>query len=730
MFESAGALAILQPVLTLVALIALPALAAFVSLLSRPKMRRPRPQDESLIAPIVSMTSAVGTLGLAIVMAVRLALMPRGVLLFQHVAQLVRLGQLDLTLDLTLDPRGATLAVTVALIGCASTLHTALSSRPNVCVKLAWTGFMTAGAMLLVVGDGLAPILVGVGALSVGGWGLSRGGDSTPVTITIAGNVAIFLGLVFLFWSLGGAFGPEGYDPDSSPRFVLVTVPPRGNESPDQATLIMTSHAGAQVSADHADLPAEPLTAPFAVSVNPGVYTLRVQGGTASADVVIPRVALLAGRTHVLSPYGPTASLHVLDDQIAVPRLMPSGGALSVRAILTARTIGGLRASAIVLFLVLGGALAHVHALAFRRGHSTLVLIFEGLLAPYFALRLAPLAPPGVADGVLVALLGAASALILAANAACVDDGHRALRGALATACAVAVVAVGLGDPSAALILATSGMVSTAAALAAIDARRDIRWLGVACSALIGLFPGAGASAGYILTIAAALRSAMESTLAWAIFAGVIAIGVAGAVALASLAAFRVYDAVIRASVRQPGTSRGQGALVVGLSVVALVGGTALGAGTTLFGGAAAPLAQRLSGATSVAPPRGVALSALFLTVAAAALGVGLARRVSAASTTPLWLLTLGRPYAVLGRTTEMLGHAAEFLQRSAMALDREVIEDIPVAMGDLVRLVRRRGSEDEPSPEANGVSRLHSITRLVMMAVLAAIVLSSFFLR
>lgn len=747
MFETAGVLATIQPVFTLVALIALPLLSAIVAFFARPKAtppapsgaRRSRTSNESVIAPIVSITCSVAALGLAIVMASRLTLSPRGVLLVQHVAQLARLGQLDLAFDLSLDPRSATFAVVVALVGCGSTLHTSWTTRPGISTRLAWTGLITAGAMLLCVGDGFAPILVGLGALSIGGWGLSRGGETTPNTTAIAGNVAILLGLVFLFWSLGGAFGPEGYDPDGAPRFVLVAVPARGGEPPNKSTLTMTTHAGALVSSDDADLPGEPIAAPFTILVEPGVYTLRVQGGAASGDVVVPRVALAAGRTHVLSPYGPTASLRVLDDQVAVPRLAPSGGTAGVRAVLANRTIGGLRASAIVLLLVLGGALAHVHALASRRGHSALALVLEGLPAPYFALRLAPLVEPTAADGALVTLLGAASALLIAANAACVDDGHRALRGVLAMASSIALAAVGLGDPSAALIICASTLTATASALAAIDARRDVRWLGVACAAAIGLFPGAGASSGYILTVASALGSAATGSLGWAIFAGLVAAGIIGALVLGALASFRVYDAVIRASVREPGMSRGQGTVVVALSVIALVGGTALGAGTTTFGGSVVPLARKLAGPTVFPVPKMMALASLVLCLAAAASGVVLARRVSSASVTPAWLLALGRPYAIVAWTADLLADGAKFLQRSVRALDRDVVEDIPIAFRDIgarvSSLVGRKaaaqastGPKDDDDDDKHHV--LRTIALFVMVALLGLIVLSSFILH
>ncbi|HVJ91615.1 MAG TPA: hypothetical protein VM580_17550, partial [Labilithrix sp.] len=406
MFETAGALAIVRPVSTLAGLVYCPLLWAVLgALVARWHGRERRGAElvgaENVRALFVAATCSATTLCFAIFAVVQLAMLPSGHRLVQHVSQLARLGQLDLAMALSLDGRSAVFALVIALIAAASAVHTSLSARAEARERLAWTGLLTAGAMLVCVGDGLLPILVGLGILTLGAWGLSRGGAPSPNAVALTGNASIFLGFVFLFWSLGGAFGPEGYDPDDAPRFVLVTTSvPSGKD--DQALLSMTTHAGTLVSSDDADLPGEPVRSPFAVLVPPGIYTLRVQGGVATADVVVPRVALVAGRSHVLAPYGPTASLRVLDDQINVPRLTSAGAPATVRAVLSGRSINGLRASAIVLLLVLGGAMAHLHAFASRRGPSALGAVFETIPAAYLALRLSPLADPSHADGILL----------------------------------------------------------------------------------------------------------------------------------------------------------------------------------------------------------------------------------------------------------------------------------------------------------------------------------------
>lgn len=729
MFETTGSLALVQPVFMLIGLVALPLLWALATaVVARPKnLTADSDLREGVIAPIIAITCSASTLGLAIVLAVKLALLPRGYVFVQHVAELARLGQLDLALDLAADPRSTTFACVVALVACASSLQTSWSSRPGTGPRLAWTGLLTTGSMLLALGDGFGPILVGLGLLSLGAWGLARGGTLGANVSSLAGNVGVLVGMVFLFWSLGGAFGPEGYDPDASPRFVLVATG-QPSEQPDRALLSMTTEAGALVSADDTDFPGEPISAPFAVLVQPGVYTFRVQGGAASADVVVPRVALNAGRAYVLSPYGPTASLRVLDDQIAVPRVGANGALETVRATLAARTIGGIRASIVVLMLVLGGSLAHAYALASRSGPSALASVLEALPPSYLALRFAPaLGEAGSLDMALVAALGVGTAVVLAARSAVVDDENKALRGVVAATSAIALAAAAMGDASASLVLSATSLVAIASALAALEAKRDARWLGVACAGAVGLFPGTGASTGFIPAIATSLGSAATGSVVWAIVMALIASALVVAAAVSALAAFRVYDAVVNANLDDASRARGQGTVVIVLALVAIAGGAALGIGTSLFGGAVVPFARRLSGGGAV-PPRAMALASVVLSIVASGGGALLARRASTSVAAPPWLLALGRPYDLLAVAARGIGLGARFLERGVGAMDRGVIDDVPTAFADLYRRITGKALETGEHEPAKG-GPLYTGLLVALLVVLGAIVLFSFVL-
>lgn len=756
MFEAEGPLAIVQPTLTLIGLVALPivwTLAVFV--LARIRFSGAIGASSRALGVNVSSAVAIfgagGTLLLTLLFAIDLALRPRGYVLVQHVSQVIRLGQLDLAIDFALDPRSATFAIVVALVACASVVQTC-SGEPgrDASVHLAWTGLMTAGAMLLCVGDGVVPVLLGLGLLSCGAWGLYRGGSRALSSTVVVGNVSVLLGFVFLFWSLGGTFGGEGYDPDGAPRFVLVTTNTPGG-APELATLSMTTHAGALVSSDDADLPNEPIAAPFTVNVEPGIRTLRVQGGVASGDVVVPRVVLSAGKTHVLTPYGPTVSLRSFDDQIAVARVAPTGQPASVRGVLASRTIAGFRASAIVLLFVLGGSLVYVYGLSSRRGPSPLVSTLEVLPAPYFAVRLAPLVDPISADGALVALLGVSAALVLGARAASIHDPHAGLRGSLAASTSVALAASGLGEPSATLTLACAGIVATSAALAAVEARRDARWLGVACAATTTALPGAGASFGYVYALDAALGAAATGSVTWAILTCALAAAFVLVCTLVALSAFRVYGTFKATIAETTGSSRVQGVVVIVLTVVAVVGGVALGSGTSAFGGQVIPIARRLTIATPAVAHRAIASVAVLLTLLAAASGVAFARRAMTAASTPSWLRTFGYPYAILAWTARGAGRSLRFLVRAVDVVDREIVSDIGSAIGSAGTraaegLVRGAGllSRQVDRPLDRVVSaisaklelndplvedRVSTFVVVVMVVLLGMIVLSSLFL-
>jgi hypothetical protein len=361
--------------------------------------------------------------------------------------------------------------------------------------------------------------------------------------------------------------------------------------------------------------------------------------------------------------------------------------------------------------------------------------VIEALPPAYLALRFASaLGEQGSLDAAVLAGLGVSTAVILAARSAVVDDENKALRGVVAATSAIALSAAAMGDAAAALVLSASSLVAIASGLAALEAKRDARWLGVACAGAVGLFPGGGASTGYIPAIATSLGSAATGSVAWAVAMALIASALVVAACVCSLAAYRVYDAAIYREREgetgrgfDTGRARGQGTVVIVLALAAIIGGAALGAGTTLFGGGVVPFARRLSGSAPV-PPRAMAHASVVLAIVASGGGALLARRAGVATAPPAWLLALGRPYDLLALGAHGIGRVTRFLERGVTAMDRGIIDDVPSAFADIYRRMRGRSIDTEEQGPSEG-GPLFTGLLLGLAAILAAIVLSSFVL-
>lgn len=669
MYETTGALIISTPS-TLLVLVVLPLLWSMgvATAGTRPSL-----------AIRIAVAGAAGTLGWACLLAGRLAGLPRGHVLGEHVASLLRVGQLDLTIDLLVDPLAAVGAVLVSVVTLASVLHEVWSGRAG--RRLAWIGVLGAGAVLVTIADGIAPLAIGLGVTGAGGFAVARDGRRPALVTTVAADALAVLALFLLFWSLGGSFGGGGgYEPEPLARYVLVASPGGGGDA--KPSLAMTTHPGALVWVDDGPpLPGEPLRAPFETPIEPSVYTFHIQPGAATAEVVVPHVAIAAGHAYTLAPSGPTATLRTLLDQVAVPRPTIYGTPMDARALLATRSILGLRSTVIIAVLLVLALAGRLLALASRRGARPLALVIEAIVPSILALRLARIFDPAAADGAAVALGGALLACVLAGHAAASDDRSQAARSALGSGAAMVIAAAGIGEIAGGLSLEVAVVLAGTAALASIVAPRDVRWLGVACAAAVGLLPMAGASSG----IAAILARALAPTATWRGLGLVVAAGVVLGTTLSTIALFRMHDAIIATPASGRGT-RGQGAITVVLAATALASGVVLGAGTSPFGGRVVPLSSRILG-SDAASARGDAWVALGLGLVAAAAGLFVARHAPVRRAP---FAFAARPARVLAGMARAVGGATWFLSRGAVVVDRDVVEDIGRAAGAAVLAASR----------------------------------------
>jgi hypothetical protein len=734
MFETAGAPTIVEPAGSIVWLVLLPLLGAIGAAISA---LGATPRDR--LAARIAIAVHGGWLALAVAVGVRLALMPPGRMLTQHVAQLARLGQLDLTLDLALDPASAALTVLVAFVALASVLHATWSCDEGLTSRLGWTSLLAAGVTLVVVADTWPFIVIGLELAVLGSWGLARGGSARRLGVALAGDASIAVAAGVLFWSLGGSFSAAGYTPDAQPRYALVAVTNQSAPA-GKSTLTLSSYAGALVVADDGPpLPNEPLRAPFTVVLDPGTYSFRIQAGVASSDNVVSHVALSAGHAYVLVPYGPTASLRALGDELVVPR-PASLGQGSARAVLASRAILGVRVTTLVTLLVALGALLRLGLLA-RTGAPPVAFALEAIPVVVVVMRVAPLVDTAWPSSTALATAAAAVAVVCAADAAGAREHQRGARASLAAIAATAVAAVLAGDVAGALTITVASVLAASAATCAAAGDGDVRWLGVACAAMTGLLPGAGVSAGQASAMAAEVASGR----------GVPAASLtAAALALVALALFRVYGARIETG-RTTGGHAGPRVVVATLAIGSLAAGAALGVATTPFGGHAAPLARRLVGTTSLAidnAPR-LFVGTIGATILAAAFGLLVARRSSDAEGPPRWLAVLELPGRLAARGAAALGALARRVEGAVASMDEHVLDDVAsvvaqaaIRAGALLRRGESLGSSAvwEKTVDRAGVAvlakvglddprvqdRVRTAVVLVMVALLGLVVLSS----
>jgi len=739
MYETAGVLTSIEHGSSLVWLVVLPLAAALAAVMAA--IRR----EGHRMAMRIAIAASGGALGIAIVHAVRAAELPARHVFEQHVASIVRLGQLDLAIDLVRDPTSAALAVLVTVLSLAAVLH-ATWTAPSRSGRLAWTLLATAGVQLVVLCDDGPVVGVGLGIASLSAWALGGARRGSALGLALAGDAAFVLGAFILFWSLGGQFGTSGYTPDGHPRFALVSVP--GASVPEgKAVVDLTTYEDALVTSDDGPpLPGEPLRSPFSVVVEPGVRSFRIQAGASTADMLVTHVTLAPGHAYVLTPYGPTMSARNLDDQLGVPRPTATGG-LATRSALASRAIAGVSVVLVVALLVVASALFRL-ALLVRVDRGGLAHALDVVVAAALALRLAPLVDASLAGATAsLAVVPAVGAVVFAVDAATTAPLARAPRSILASLGAFAVAAVLLGDPAAALLVAVTASLGGAAAIAACDGRGDVRWLGVACAGLAGILPFAGANAGVAGTIAGALEAAGGGHSAGLVVAPLLVV----ACTFVSLASFRIYGSNLRVRPSGAELARPVRVLVAVLAGACVLSGAALGAGTSAFGGSVSPLARRLAATADDDHGTRVSLIALALSLAAAGAGLLLARMATREGGEPGWLGVLRASSAQASRVVRAGANGVAFFAHSVRVLDAEVLDDavdliasILLRLASVLRRADGKGSAassrilDRAAGEAavrvgaddpRTMDRLTAAAVLGMVVLLGLVVLSSMFL-
>ena len=537
--------------------------------------------------------------------------------------------------------------------------------------------------MLLAIGDGFGRSRRPRPPLARSAWGLARGGTLGANVSLARGQRQRPVGMVFSSGRSAARLAPRATIQTVSPRFVLVATG-QPSEQADKALLDDDRGRRARLRRRYRLPRRADRGAVRGARAARRVHVPR-KGGAASADVVVPRVALNAGRACVLAPYGPTASLRVLDDQVAVPRVGSNGAFETVRATLArARSAGSARRSSCCL--VLAGSLAHAYALASWGPPRSRPCSRRSRPAYSRCASRPPSASREASTRRSSRRAGRRDAVVLAARPPSSMTSTR---------------------PSAASSLRPAPSRSrpprwaTRPPRSSSPRRRSSRspprsrpseasatrvgsaWRARARSAfprrrrVDGLHPGHR------------LRHWLRRHRKRDVGDRHGAHRVCARRRLVRVRA-RGVPRVRRGREREHGrreSARGQGNVVIVPAIAAVIGGAALGIGTTLFRRQLRPVARRLSGSGSI-PPHAMAYASVVPSIVASGGGALLGASRQHGHGGAGGLLALGAPTICFALAARGIGLGARFLERGVGAMDRGIIDDVPAAFADIYRRI------------------------------------------
>jgi NADH-quinone oxidoreductase subunit L len=370
---------------------------------------KPKPFTRVVAPARTSATIAVGSLALTVIAAVI-----HGVLLVQRPAgerflveplwQLVRVGQLDVNAGLAFDTLAAGLVVLVSVVGTVLCVSAARSDV-GASAGSSWRFFACFGGLvffllLVLLADNLLLVLVGWEGVGLSGLGLvaprAKSGSQGLTAVFLAqraGEAGLVLGVVLLFWGLGGTWAhDEAYQSDLDPRVAAVSVIGADEPAPSlddpalrgavatkgKGFLTVSGLPGALVYMDDSRSPilgddGVPLTTPFhRHEVDGGSHAFRIapddrfrtgggdpkvayvlEGG-ALANYSVGRTAFGGGREVALTIVGPTLEFREMEDELLVSGVK---GGRPIRERFLARKLSGVVGVAtLACLLILLGA--------------------------------------------------------------------------------------------------------------------------------------------------------------------------------------------------------------------------------------------------------------------------------------------------------------------------------------------------------------------------------------
>jgi NADH:ubiquinone oxidoreductase subunit 5 (subunit L)/multisubunit Na+/H+ antiporter MnhA subunit len=551
--------------------------------------------------------------------------------LLEHVFRMARFGQLDVGMDLVVDPLASVVAIAASAVAllvfvAARGSLTAITSPPRF---FGWGSVLLAATLVTVLADGFFLALVGWELAALGVWGLAgddRRARSGFVRARTA-DAALVIGAAMLFWGLGGLWTDNDYTPDLAPRFSVVRATvdedDKKSESDERMAatksggkgfITMSAYPGALLFMDDSRTPVmsgdAPLRSPFTrFEVPGGVHSFRIHPGSALDDYLLSNIAVVKDKEVTFGLFGATTSFTQMRDQLVIdvpraetpPRVMLAGrrGAFGASLVTLASLLIFLAVATRSGQFPFDGWLADAGTSPPLAG--ALVASVATLSGPYLLARLAPVLALSGAACAVVATVGAASAALFAWRAARAVDLRRILASIGASQLGISLVAAGVGASSAVALVLVAYAPSAAAlwlVAAHVEATQrsfDVREMGglrarmpsvarasfLVCGAMSVLLPGFSGFWAAHTALSAAFASRVAVVPGWLLFAlGALAIG------LTSFALFRMHFVVFEGKVKENKLADAVGASRSALSLLAFAGaggGLVLGAGGRLF---------------------------------------------------------------------------------------------------------------------------------------------------
>jgi len=315
----------------------------------------------------VAIGAMLVSFALAVLHVVKLALLPHDArYLYCHAWQMVRMGSVEFNFDFALDPLSAVMILIITGVGSLIHIYSAgyMATEKSYWRFFTYLNLFVFSMLLLVLGDGFIVMFFGwegVGLCSyllIGFWYQDYKKASAGMKAFVANRVGdwgFVVGLMLLFWGLGGSWLQGGfYQPDNLQRLAVVSVEtdeheageehggaPRGRAAgkklEGEASLTMTAFPGASVYLDGARTPFA--SSPFVKHpLRAGHHTLRIVPGGGVDDQELPSATIEAGGESMIAIVGPTLAFRQLHDQLVVK---DSRGQQVLRESLTSKTVWG-----------------------------------------------------------------------------------------------------------------------------------------------------------------------------------------------------------------------------------------------------------------------------------------------------------------------------------------------------------------------------------------------------